>query len=174
VTAKSSASYQRRNARARALGYESYYHQRIAAGAPPEAPKPRGEQLRRRRGHVGPEDLVGFIRRGDLILMPSGISSVESFIRTTTRSVWVTRKSTGKRHRRMIVRRVQVYREVEKLVQPPPGSRRASRWFMLRNITRPDLVRLIERERAKGAEWAQAPSQDQRRIVSREEDEDGY
>jgi hypothetical protein len=55
-----SAAYERRNARARALGYQSYYDYRAHGNGarPPDAPRLAGEALRKARGHAGPADLV--------------------------------------------------------------------------------------------------------------------
>lgn len=60
------AEYARRQARARALGFESYYERRTRRR--PGAPKPPAEELARRRGHRGRADFLGSLREGDLIL----------------------------------------------------------------------------------------------------------
>jgi hypothetical protein len=54
-----SPAYQRRNARARALGYRSYYDYRAHGNGarPPSAPKLSGEKLRQARGHASAADL---------------------------------------------------------------------------------------------------------------------
>lgn len=64
-----SAAYERRNARARALGYRSYYDYRAHDNGkiPPAAPRLRGEALRRARGHAGAADLTRAMRPGALI-----------------------------------------------------------------------------------------------------------
>jgi len=61
-----SAAWQRRNARARALGYTSYYDYRAHGyGARrPEAPRARGPSLRRLRGHAGAADLIHLLQAG--------------------------------------------------------------------------------------------------------------
>lgn len=56
--------YARRQARARTLGYQSYYARRIRAGAPPSAPRPVGERLRELRGHASAADLRAVLRSG--------------------------------------------------------------------------------------------------------------
>ena len=61
------AEYARRNARARAAGFASYYDYRVRAGSL-EAPRPKGETLRRRRGHAAGKDLVKAAREGDLLV----------------------------------------------------------------------------------------------------------
>jgi hypothetical protein len=66
-----SAAYERRDARARALGYRSYYDYRAhgnGARAPSE-PRLSGESLARARGHRGASDLQGALRRGDVELI---------------------------------------------------------------------------------------------------------
>lgn len=66
-----SPAYQRRNARARALGYSSYYdyrihnHGRIPASEPPV---PRGELRSRLRGHRSAEDLISRVRNGSTVV----------------------------------------------------------------------------------------------------------
>lgn len=66
------AEYKRRQARARALGYESYYARRVRKGAPPSAPKPSGAALRRARGHAAGRDLARSSRDGDLLIASLG------------------------------------------------------------------------------------------------------
>jgi hypothetical protein len=53
------AEYARRQARARQRGFESYYARRVRGGAAatPETPAPRGERLRRLRGHASGADM---------------------------------------------------------------------------------------------------------------------
>lgn len=64
--------YARRQARARSLGYGSYYERRVRAGAPPSAPKPTGEALARVRGHRGYRDLLRGLRDGDIVQVDPG------------------------------------------------------------------------------------------------------
>lgn len=54
-----SPAYERRNARARSLGYRSYYDYRAHGNGarPPTAPKLQGEKLRQARGHASAADL---------------------------------------------------------------------------------------------------------------------
>lgn len=62
-----SSAWERRNARARALGFKNYYEQRTRKT--PGAPKPSSEELRRRRGHAGPSDLNRLLRSGRVELI---------------------------------------------------------------------------------------------------------
>lgn len=61
----------RRNARARSLGYRNYYDYRTHdyGAAPPAAPRPRGEQLSRLRGHRGASDLERLAQSGRIDLV---------------------------------------------------------------------------------------------------------
>lgn len=64
-----SPAYQRRNARARALGYRSYYDYRAHGNGarPPSAPRLKGEQLRQARGHASAADLERAVGDGALV-----------------------------------------------------------------------------------------------------------
>lgn len=64
-----SPAYERRNARARALGYRSYYDYRAHGNGarPPSAPKLSGEKLRQARGHASASDLERAIKPGALV-----------------------------------------------------------------------------------------------------------
>lgn len=66
-----SAAYERRNARARALGYQSYYDYRAHDNGklPPGAPRLAGEELRRARGHTGAADIRKDVRNGQLVIV---------------------------------------------------------------------------------------------------------
>lgn len=61
-----SASYERRNDRARSLGYESYYDYRAHGNGaiPPDRPRLSGDALRGARGHAATSDLVRQIEGG--------------------------------------------------------------------------------------------------------------
>ncbi len=63
-----SAAQERRNAAARAEGYESYYDKRVREGGPPGGPRPTGEDLARARGHRGEADLAQVIASGRVVL----------------------------------------------------------------------------------------------------------
>ena len=62
--------WQRRNAAARARGYKNYYDYRAHGYGreAPEAPRPTGELLRRRRGHAGYSDLSSLAANGRIEL----------------------------------------------------------------------------------------------------------
>lgn len=71
-----SAAWDRRNARARALGYESYYDYRAHDDGrlPPGAPRQSGAELRRSRGHASLADLKQLIRSGCAVeVLPVGL-----------------------------------------------------------------------------------------------------
>lgn len=61
-----SAYWQRRNAAARAKGYQNYYDYRAHGYGreAPEAPRATGERLRRLRGHAAGADLLALVRSG--------------------------------------------------------------------------------------------------------------
>ena len=60
------ATWERRNARARALGYENYYDYRAHGygSEPPSAPRATGEELARLRGHRADADLARKLESG--------------------------------------------------------------------------------------------------------------
>ena len=66
-----SAAYERRNARARELGYRSYYDYRAHDNGklPPSAPRLAGEEQRRARGHAGAADIRKDVKPGQLMLI---------------------------------------------------------------------------------------------------------
>lgn len=128
------AEYARRQKRARALGFESYYERRTRGT--PGAAKPSREQLAIRRGHRSSRDLVRELREGDLILCD--ITNV--------------RWNEGR----------QWFNLIEKTVIP--ASLGPHREYTLRRVSRERLRRLIDQEIAKGAIFSPNPSQDQRRL----------
>jgi ribosomal protein L27 len=65
------AAYKRRDARARALGFKSYYDQRVRKGKL-SAPRPTGAALRRARGHASGRDLLATARDGDVVVASMG------------------------------------------------------------------------------------------------------
>lgn len=73
-----SAAYERRNAAARAEGYESYYHKRIMGGRPPDAPRPSGDDLEQARGHRGAADLERLAASGQVELISMTPSETNS------------------------------------------------------------------------------------------------
>lgn len=64
-----SAAYERRNERAKALGYSSYYDYRAHGNGriPPDKPRLHGADLRRSRGHASRADLLKAARPGALV-----------------------------------------------------------------------------------------------------------
>jgi hypothetical protein len=64
------AAYERRNERARAKGYKSYYDYRAhnQGKLPPSAPRASGAALRRLRGHASRADLISGLREDTLIV----------------------------------------------------------------------------------------------------------
>lgn len=151
---KRSAAYERRDARARALGYESYYDYRLHDnGRLPPGPLDLSQEERaRRRGHRSRLDFLRSLGEGDLIILPYGISSVE-FDEDA-------RDGVG------------AYREIVKQVLYEATGR--ERVFTLRNLTRDELVDTIEEEQRRGAVFSPAPSLDQRRLVTLGEADGGY
>lgn len=140
------SAWEKRNARAKALGYRNYYDYRIHefGKLPPGAPAPTGAKRRQLRGHAGRADFLADLAEGDLIIMPNGLSSVEFDDEA--------RDGEG------------AYVEIVKLVID--GDTGADRTYYLRNLTRDELVATIEEEEAKGAIFSPAPSLDQRRLVN--------
>lgn len=146
-------AYERRNARARALGYRNYYDYRLHAnGRIPPGPLTLDPAVRRRRrGHAGRSDFLRSLAEGDLIILPRGITSVE-FDEDA-------RDGEG------------AYLEIEKLVIHARGGE--STW-LLRNLTRDELIDTIFEEQQRGAVFSPAPSLDQRRLVTDQELTGGY
>jgi hypothetical protein len=150
---KPSSAYERRNERARALGYRNYYDYRLHDNGkqPPGPVKLSRAERRRRRGHVGRADFLASLGEGDLIILPYGLSGVE-FDEDA-------RDGLG------------AYVEVEKLVIHARGGE--STWY-LRNLTRDEMIDVIYLEQQRGAVFSPAPSLDQRRLVSDFEIRGGY
>lgn len=151
-----SAAWERRNARAKALGYKSYYDYRVHGNGkiPPGRPALTGAAKQRARGHRGRADFLASLREGDLIIMPRGISSVE-----------YDEDARGG---------LGAYLEIEKLVIPGEHGRGRERTFILRNLTRDELIDTIREEQRRGAVFSASPSLDQRRLVTAGEAPGGY
>lgn len=149
-----SPAYQKRDARARRLGYRNYYDYRLHDNGklPPGPLVLSPEQRRRRRGHVGRQAFLASLREGDLIIMPFGVSSVVFDPKL--------RKGQG------------AYLEIVKLVISASNGR--ERTYSLRRLTRDELVETIAEEQRRGAIFSPAPSLDQRRLVSELEASGGY
>jgi hypothetical protein len=138
-------AYERRDARARALGYENYYDYRLHDNGrlPPGPIEMSPAERARRRGHRGRLDFLRSLGEGDLIIMPYGLSSVEFDDDA--------RGGEG------------AYVEIVKLVID--GDTGADRTYILRNLTRDELADTIEEEERRGVIFSPAPSLDQRRLV---------
>lgn len=136
-----SSSYQRRNERARALGYRNYYDYRIhdhGRLAPNVAPPAAGSAERTRlRGHRGTADLVRTLKPGDVIVVPDGLPDV-------------TKDAKGR------------YAKIEVLVLRDDGL---SDRFTIRRRTYEQMAGLLEKMSGKGAMFSPSPSLDLRRIV---------
>lgn len=147
-TPKNSAAWERRNAKAQALGYRNYYDYRIHlyGKMPANQEAPRGEPRQRLRGHRGRVDFLHSLGPGCLISLVSHISSIE-------------RRPNGN------------YARIDKLVIYPDGDQRL---FTLRNLSREQLIATIGDEEATGATFSPAPSLDQRRLVNQSENDAGY
>lgn len=136
---------------ARRKGYRNYYEYRTLYDngriAPDAAPLPKGSRTKS-RGHRGRADFLAFLKRGYTISLVEPVSNIEV----------VERKRKGEL--------VKVYPRIDKLVIDNKGI--ASRW-VLRNLTRAQLVETIRAERRKGAVFVPAPSLDQQRLVTERE-----
>lgn len=141
---KPSAAWRARNARARKLGYRSYYDYRIhdfgriPAGKPPV---PKGERADLRGHGSGGRGFLAKLGEGDLIMLSDLISTIETYVDR---------------------RGVERFRDYEKTVIPDVGER----WTQtFRRQTREELRELIAAEIDKGATFTLAPSLDQRRLL---------
>lgn len=143
---KLSPAYAKRNQRAQALGYTSYYDYRLHDNGrlPPGPVVVSREERARRRGHRGTTDFLRSLGEGDLIIMPLGISSI----------IFDENARGG----------VGAYEEIVKTVVYATSGR--ERTFALRNITRAELIATIKEEQRRGAIFSPSPSLDQRRLVT--------
>jgi hypothetical protein len=165
-----------RNATARAKGYRSDYDYRIHDyGRIPATEKIQGGQLKRARGHVGPEALVRELREGDIITLIDGVGAIEIAARLTGYRT-VTERRRVYRTLHTFQRKVPVLEQVYVLIRKRVLSSRTgrAREYDLRNLTRPELISLIEREIAAGGTFSPAPSLDQRRILKDDQVDGGY
>lgn len=151
---KAETPYERRNRLARAKGYASYYDYRMhdSGRIPPGPLRITPAERARRRGHRGRADFLRSLGEGDLIILPYGLSSVEYDEDA--------RDGEG------------AYVEIVKLVID--GEHGDEREYVLRNLTRDELIDTIEEEQRRGAVFSPSPSLDQRRLVTDEEAEGGY
>ncbi len=125
------AEYARRQERARALGHASYYQRRVAG-------VPKGERARV-RGHRGAKDFLRTISSGDLVMLPSGVGSVE-------------RDAEGR------------YRAMTLLVNDAETGE--DRTFTFRNFTREQLIGWIDAMDDADALYSPNPSQDVNQLVT--------
>lgn len=136
-----SAAYQRRNERARQLGYRNYYDYRIHdhGRRPPDEPPPAAGSAERTRlrGHRGPEDLVRSLKPGDVLIVPEGLAAIE--------------KDRRGRYKRITV-----------LVLRENGH--ADR-YTIRRADYDRVAGLLERMADKGAIFSPSPSLDLRRLL---------
>lgn len=135
----SSSAYQRRNERARSLGYRNYYDYRIHnhGRTPPDAAAPTGADRARLRGHRGTEDLLRTLKPGAVIVVPEGLQSIP-------------KDAKGR------------YSKIEVLVLREDGR---SERFTIRRASYDRVVKILERMAAAGAMFSPAPSLDLRRLA---------
>lgn len=135
------AEYARRQARARAAGFESYYDRRVRGGraATPSTPRPSGDLLQRARGHAGRAGLLAYIQPGDIVMLDRHVKDHD-------------RDERGR------------WRRIGKEVHPDDPSRPVRR-FQLFNVSDAQLARLIDAELARGANMTLIPSLDQQRLL---------
>jgi len=142
VAAPRSERTARDNARARELGYRSYYDYRLHGSGriPPGTPPPPAGSAERAaaRGHRGAEDLVRSLRPGDVIILPDGLPSITRNGRTGN------------------------YERIRVLVVKENGTEQR---FTIRRASYERIAGLLERMAAKGAMFSPAPSLDLRRLV---------
>ena len=173
-----SARTKRDNARARKLGYRSYYDFRLhgSGRVPPSKAVPadrralRGHSLDRWRKHGDAAKMLRAITPGVTISLTQPISQIREPRPLERRA----HTSTGKlrfRNGRQVWETVDVYPEIEKLLIGNDGY---GREYTIRNVSRPELVLLIEEEIRRGGSFVHAPSFDQRRLVTEDEAEGGY
>lgn len=76
---KKPTAWQRRNARARKLGYRNYYDYRAHdyGKRPPGEEQPTGEEAKRLRGHAGPVALRRALRKPDRIALIVEIPEID-------------------------------------------------------------------------------------------------
>lgn len=131
----------RDNARARALGYRSYYDYRLHDNGrrPPDAPvPPAGTAERARlRGHRGTADLLRTLRPGDVLVVPDGLAAI-------------AKDSKGR------------YARVDVMVLREDGR---ADTFTIRRATYDRMTRIVDRINASGAIFSPSPSLDIRRLL---------
>jgi hypothetical protein len=128
----------RDNARARALGYDSYYDLRVHdyGRLSPDQPRARGELLRRLRGHASGSDLKRDAAEGDLVVGSMG-------------------RRDAKGH----------YRQVDVTIIHADGGEGEYR-LQGSQLDRDYLLDLVEELEADGVIFSPAPSLDLRRMAN--------
>lgn len=131
----------RDNARARELGYASYYDYRLHGFGriPPDRPAPAPGTAERAaaRGHRGIRDLERSLRPGDTIILPDGLSAIGKDRRDNYTKIRVLVVKDDGREQRFTISRAKYQR----------------------------MVQLLDRAAAAGAIFSPAPSLDLRRLV---------
>lgn len=131
----------RDNARARALGYQSYYDYRLHGSGriPPDQapPAPGTPERARARGHRGIRDLERSLRSGDVVILPDGLASIGKDARGNYTRIRVLVVKENGREQRFTISRAKYER----------------------------MVKMLDRAAAAGAIFSPAPSLDLRRLV---------
>lgn len=132
---------ERDNARARALGYASYYDYRLHGSGriPPDQapPAPGTAERARARGHRGIRDLERSLRSGDVVILPDGLASIGKDARGNYTRIRVLVVKEDGREQRFTISRAKYER----------------------------MVKMLDRASAAGAIFSPAPSLDLRRLV---------
>lgn len=132
----------RDNARARALGYKSYYDYRLHGSGriPPDvaAPAPGSAERTAARGHRGIRDLERSLRPGDTIIVADGLSAIGR------------NQRTGR------------YDRIRLLVVRDDGREQR---YTIRRASYDRITKFLERAHKAGAIFSPAPSLDLRRLV---------
>lgn len=140
---------QKRNRRARALGFENDYQRRVAGTRKGSAERASA------RGHGLPRAFLKSLGPGDSVLLadPVNVAAI-----TYMGYTWRTRKGV---RRRVKVERFRLIRK--RIIYARSGRERV---WNLRRLTRPELRALIRAEERKGVVFSPAPSFDQRRLLT--------
>lgn len=136
---KLSPAYERRNQRARALGYKSYYDYRAHDNGrvAPDAPPVRDERLGRLRGHRSARDLEQSIREGSIVMVVNH-SERDS---QTGRYAWV------------------------EIVSVDPSGRERSFRLRGKQLAQKELDKTVSRIEKRGGVLSPSPSLDIRRFA---------
>lgn len=155
------AAYARRNARARAQGYESYYDYRVRGQSKgtPSTPRATGEKLARLRGHVGPGDLARDARDGDYLVAGAVVWHPQSRAKV---GLW-------ERRVRITVTRIDTQGRSHEYVLH--GRRTSRDRSSAQTLVRRKLEQLVATLEKRGVTFSPAPSQDLRRMAASPGDE---